>query len=257
MNNLPAVSSLLLDVTRFEHAQRVSKMLSASTMVPEHFRNNVGNCVIALNYADRLGVDPFMCMTKMYIIHGKPAIETQLQIALFNKSGKFDSLKYKMSGEGDETRCVAYSTIKESGEEIEGPPVSIAMAKAEGWYGKNGSKWKTLPDLMLRYRAAAFFIRLYAPETTLGLATSEEMYDVGEIKNVTPPEEKIKAEANQGDIVDFSQGQAFSPDAPNQDQPDEPSEELSEEEKAEIKAMEAQAADAVKEAEEYVNGPGF
>jgi len=219
-------------------------------MVPEHFRNNVGNYVIALNYADRLGVDPFMCMTKMYIIHGKPAIETQLQIALFNKSGKFDSLKYKMSGEGDETRCVAYSTIKESGEEIEGPPVSIAMAKAEGWYGKNGSKWKTLPDLMLRYRAAAFFIRLYAPETTLGLATSEEMYDVGEIKNITSPEEKIKTEANKGEFIDVPQ------DDPEQDQPDQPdeqSEELTEDLKAEIQAMEAQAAKAEKES----NGPGF
>ena len=45
---------------------------------------------------------------------------------------------------------------------------SIAMAKAEGWYAKNGSKWKTMEDLMLRYRSAAFFARTVAPEVALG-----------------------------------------------------------------------------------------
>ena len=32
---------------------------------------------------------------------------------------------------------------------VEGPTISIQMAKAEGWYDKNGSKWKTMPDVML------------------------------------------------------------------------------------------------------------
>ena len=88
--NLPVLKdqSLLLDTARFEHAQRVGNMLTKSTMVPEHFRNNIGNCVIALNYADRVGIDPFMVMQKMYVIHGKPAVETQLQIALFNNSDR-------------------------------------------------------------------------------------------------------------------------------------------------------------------------
>ena len=51
------------------------------------------------------------------------------------------------------------------------------MAKDEGWYGKNGSKWKTMPELMLQYRAAAFFQRVYAPEISMGLITREEFDD--------------------------------------------------------------------------------
>jgi hypothetical protein len=51
------------------------------------------------------------------------------------------------------------------------------MAKAEGWYAKNGSKWQTMPEQMLRYRAASFFVRAYAPELSLGLATREEIED--------------------------------------------------------------------------------
>jgi len=194
--------SLLLDVERFEHAQRVSKLLASSTMVPDHFKNNLGNCVIALNYAHRAGIDPFMAMQKMYVIHGKPAVETQLQIALFNNGGRFTSLKYKLKGDGDKKQCVAYAIEKATKETIEGPPVSIEMAKAEGWYSKTGSKWKTLPELMLRYRAAAFFIRLYAPETTLGLHTPEELADMGDVIDVTPadPQEEINQNANSDEI---------------------------------------------------------
>ena len=237
--------SLLLDTARFEHAQRVGNMLTKSTMVPEHFRNNIGNCVIALNYADRVGIDPFMVMQKMYVIHGKPAVETQLQIALFNNSDRFTTLKYKMSGTGDKSQCIAYATDKETKEEIEGQPVTIAMAKAEGWHGKKGSKWATLPDLMLRYRAAAFFIRLYAPETTLGLYTKEEMYDTGEIIDVTPTKEvqaEIDENANQ-DVIDIQ------PEEAGEAVPD-PEPEITAEEKAAIEA--AEQAEEIKE-----DDPGY
>jgi len=54
----------------------------------------------------------------------------------------------------------------------------MAMAEAEGWSTKPGSKWKTMPELMLRYRAAAFFARIYAPDITLGMQTSEESMDI-------------------------------------------------------------------------------
>jgi len=185
---------LFLDPVAFDHAQRVAMVFTKSTMVPEHFRNNIGNCLIALNYASRVGVDPFMVMQKMYVIHGKPAVETQLQIALFNASGKYTPLKYKLSGEGDKRQCVAFATEKSSGEEIEGPAVSLAMAKAEGWSTKGGSKWKSLPELMLRYRSAAFFIRLYSPETTLGIYTKEEIDDTahGQPQREADDKENIK-----------------------------------------------------------------
>ena len=197
--------SLFFEVDKFEHAQRVCKALSSSNMIPEPFQGNIPNTLIALNYAHRMGIDPFMLMQRMYIIHGKPAIETQLQIALFNKSGRFSTLKYKISGSGDTQQCIAYATDLHTNEEIEGPPVSIAMAKAEGWYSKKGSKWQTLPELMLRYRAAAFFIRLYAPESTMGLYTADELRDGGDVIDVTPiadPQAEIDANANQ-DVIDI------------------------------------------------------
>jgi hypothetical protein len=106
---------------------------------------------------------------------------------MVNASGRFSPLKFKLEGEGADRTCYAYATDKASGETGEGPVVSMAMAKAEGWSTKSGSKWLTMPELMLRYRSAAFFARLYAPDITLGMHTAEEVEDVAPVeRNITP-----------------------------------------------------------------------
>jgi hypothetical protein len=129
--------------------------------------------------AQRLKADPFMVMQSLDIIHGRPSFRAQFLIAMVNSSGRFTSLQFRMTGEGATRACVAHcQTIK--GEAVEGPEISMAMAKAEGWLTKSGSKWQTMPELMLRYRAAAFFARLYAPDITLGMATTEELRDSNE-----------------------------------------------------------------------------
>lgn len=65
---------------------------------------------------------------------------------------------------------------------LESAPVTMEMAVAEGWFGKNGSKWKSMPDLMMRYRSAAFFGRIYAPELLMGLPAAEEVHDIIDVK---------------------------------------------------------------------------
>jgi len=169
---------LYLDTAKFEHGWRVANMLASSTMVPKHFQENVGNCMIALNLSARVGLDPFMLMQKMGIIQGKPALEAQLIISLVNRTGLFTPIDYELTGEGDEMQCYAYATKLSTGKELKGPVVSIDMAKKEGWYGKAGSKWKTMPELMLRYRAASFFCSVYCPEAKLGMLSNEEAHDI-------------------------------------------------------------------------------
>jgi hypothetical protein len=83
-----------------------------------------------------------------------------------------------MSGAGDDLACRAVAVDLATGETIEGPAVSIGMAKKENWYQKPGSKWQSMPGLMLRYRSASFFGRLYAPEILLGMSTTDELQDI-------------------------------------------------------------------------------
>lgn len=79
---------------------------------------------------------------------------------------------------------------------VESSKISVEMAVKEGWYMKNGSKWKTMPEQMLRYRAASFFGRVYAPELLMGLRSVEEEKD--RIIDVTPDQSlSEQADANQ------------------------------------------------------------
>lgn len=167
----------------------MSAMFAQTTLVPKHFRGNQGNCAIAINMANRMGADPLMVMQNMYIVYGNPAWSSKFLIATFNQCGKYSSIKYKMVGTKgqDDYGCYAYATELSTGEVIEGPTITIGIAKAEGWYQKDGSKWVTMPEQMLRYRAASWFIRTTAPELSMGLQTVEEIQDIGE-RDVTPVE---------------------------------------------------------------------
>ena len=160
----------------FEHAQRVAKALSSSTMIPKDYQNNIPNTLVALEMAHRIGASPLMVMQNLHIIHGRPSWSSSFIIAALNSSGRFTALKYKTTP----TTCQAYATERSTGELLEGPLITIEMATVEGWTTKQGSKWKTMPQLMLMYRAAAFFGRLYAPEIMMGMHAVEEISDVQE-----------------------------------------------------------------------------
>lgn len=164
----------------FEHAQRVAKMLSSSNLIPKEYQGNVQNTMIALEMANRIGASPLMVMQNLYIVYGKPSWSSTFIIAAINSCHKFSPLRFEVTGEGDQKGCMAWAYDLATNDKLEGPRVTIEMAKKEGWFTKNGSKWQTMPDLMMRYRAAAFFGRLYAPEIMMGMQTAEEVQDVAE-----------------------------------------------------------------------------
>jgi len=174
---IPQEQSIFARPDGFEHAQRVSKMLSESELVPAAYQKKIANTMIALELSNRIGASPLMVMQNLAIIHGKPSFSSTFLIAAMNQSGRFTPLRFEITGEGDQKGCVAWAKDI-TGERLESPRVTIAMAKAEGWIDKTGSKWKTMPELMLKYRAAAFFGRLYAPEIMMGLYSADEIVDI-------------------------------------------------------------------------------
>lgn len=169
----------LLDSDRFAQVQRVAKLFSESDLVPEVFQGKPANCAVALQMAFRMRIDPMMLMQNMYIVHGRPGIEAKLAIALMNQRGPFEGpIQWLVEGDGDERSWTAFATHSSTGEKCSAT-VTWAIVKAEGWESKTGSKWKTMPDLMGRYRSAMFLGRLYCPEVLLGLPTDDELRDVG------------------------------------------------------------------------------
>lgn len=170
------------DGDSFTQIQRAATLFSSSSLVPKDYQGKGGlaNCVIALNMAQRMNADPLMVMQNLYVVHGRPSWSSQFLIACFNQTGRFSPIRYVWTGtEGEDNwGCQAWSTEKVSGERIEGPLVTIDIAKKEGWFSKNGSKWQTIPRLMLMYRAAAWLVRTHAPELAMGIQTVEESQDI-------------------------------------------------------------------------------
>lgn len=163
----------------FVAAQRMAAALSNSNMVPKEYQGNIANCLIALELSARLNASVFMVMQHLNIIHGRPSFSAQFMIAAINASGRFDPLRYEEVGKPgtDEYGFRAYATDKLSGEVLVGDAVTWGTVKAEGWLSRQGSKWKSIPGQMFRYRAAAFWLRVYAPETLMGLPPSDEVED--------------------------------------------------------------------------------
>ena len=182
-------------VAGFETAQRIAKALMSSDIVPAHFRGNLGNVLIAMELSARTGSSILAVMQSIYIVHGNPGWSGQYCIAALNKSGKFaEPVHFEFQGtEGqDDWGCRAV-TVSKTGQRIEGPLVTIALAKAEGWYTRQGSKWKTIPELMLRYRSAAWLAKTEAPEVLMGMQTVEELADIG--KPIEKPAEGVTLES--------------------------------------------------------------
>jgi hypothetical protein len=179
----------------FEHAQRISQMYAQSTMVPDHFRNNVGNCFVAINLAQRLRVDEFMLMQTLYVVKGNPGMEGKLCIALINGCGKYayPGLEYEERGDilkpkNNTDGMRAFATDTKTGKRVNGPWITWELVKARGWYDKKGpdgnmesNNWRSMPEQMFTYRAASWFANKNCPEVKMGLKTVDELHDSVEL----------------------------------------------------------------------------
>lgn len=167
----------------------------------------LANCAIAVDMAVRINADPMMVMQNLYIVNGRPAWSSSFLISTVNTCGQFERLKFRIFEDGvigkievNETVwvnrekqtvkktfdgskiknlcCVAYTTTRGGKDVLESSVISCRLAVQEGWWTKDGSKWPNMTEQMLRYRAAAFWVRTYAPELSMGFHTAEEERDV-------------------------------------------------------------------------------
>lgn len=168
----------VFSVQTFEHAQRIAKMLASSSLIPQHYQGRIDNVMIAMEMSNRMNISPLMVMQNLYIVKGNPGWSGSFVIATINNSNLFsETLKFEKSGDGDSYGYTAITKDKH-GNRIEGTKVDWKMVKAEGWLDKPGSKWKTMPEQMFKYRAASFFGREHCPHLLMGMQTVEEVIDI-------------------------------------------------------------------------------
>lgn len=202
--------SIFTDQDAFAFAQRTCQALIQSEAIPKMYQKNLPNALVAFEYANRLGASILEVMQNLDIIQGKPSFSSKYVAARVNTCGKFSELEYEFKelGERDieysytewnnntksrktskikvqDRSCVAFATNLKTGKILRSETISIEMAVKEGWYTKDGSKWQTMPMLMLQYRAAKFFQNQYAPELMYGFPSTDEVIDIT-YKEVVP-----------------------------------------------------------------------
>ena len=196
-------------IENFKEIFDIGKMFASSTLVPQSYQGKPMDCTIAVDMANRMGVSPMMVMQNLYVVKGKPSWSGQACMSMIKATPIYKNVRPVFFGEPntDSWGCYVRAEDKKTGEIIEGAKVTIQMAKDEGWYSKKDkygnetSKWQTMPELMLAYRASAFFARVYIPNSLMGLSVEGEAEDISKAERVVTDEplldvsEKIKEEA--------------------------------------------------------------
>ena len=162
--------SVYSSIQSFESAQRIAASLADSALVPNAYRGQQGlpNCIVAIEIANRMGMSPFQVMQNLNVIHGRPSWSSQFIIGLIQGCGRFEGFTYTETSDS----CQCFAVLKTTGEQVSGPKITLDMAKREGW--TKNTKWSTMPQTMLRYRAASAFGRFHIPDLILGIQSVEE-----------------------------------------------------------------------------------
>lgn len=158
-----------------------AKVIARSDLVPETYHNKPENVLIAIDMASRTGFSLMQIMQNLYIVKGKPSWSGSFCMNAIKACGKYERVKYVTIGESPSDRSFGVyvqAVDKNTGETVKGVTVTWDMVKAEGWDSKPGSKWKTMPEAMFRYRAAAFFARTECPEVLQGVRDEYENRDI-------------------------------------------------------------------------------
>lgn len=198
VNAVSARRDVQQEVLSYDQLMNMANMLAKSTIVPIMYQNRPENTFVALDMASRMGISPMVVMQNLYVIQGKPSWSGQAMASMIRNSSQFKNVTLNYVGtEGkDDWGAYVTATRTSDGKELKGATVTIMTAKKEGWYQKGGSKWQTIPELMLAYRAYAWFGRVHAPEIMMGLQSTEEVYDSADSVEKEKPVNPYGGEGN-------------------------------------------------------------
>jgi hypothetical protein len=165
-----------------------AQQLSNSELLPKRWRGKPYDVMMMMCQARELGMEPIAACRLTYVVHGEPSLKSEAVIGLVNHyAGMASEIMFEERGElmTDKYEVRAYAKSPKTGERLDGIWVGMRMVIEEGW-GKSqktgdpyNPKYRTpFRAQMLRYKAAAFWARLYAPQVMMGMYTVQEIEDM-------------------------------------------------------------------------------
>lgn len=183
------------DAKSMATAVRMAEYIANAKVIPQAYQRNPGDCLVAIDLGRRMGLSPVVVMQNSQIVKGNFTWRGSACKAMVDGSRKFRNSRYEFCGKPGQWDwgCRLVAENARTNTTVCGPWVTMKTAKDEGWL--RNPKWSTMPELMMRYRAASFFAKTECPETLMGFQTAEEIQDItGEY---TPPtEQEVKEGVN-------------------------------------------------------------
>jgi len=182
-----SAEAIMLNPTTFSQLQAFSEyMATAKVSVPEHLRNNPGDCFAVVMQSSMWGMNPFAVSQKTHLVNGKLGYEAQLVNAVISQSGVLDGRpRYEYVGDWSKVDGRAawnkqdeeglgvkvIGKLKETGEELEW---TCYMSSC---HVRNSPNWKSKPKLQVCYQAIKEWCRVHTPDVILGVSTVDEIDD--------------------------------------------------------------------------------
>ena len=165
---------------QIEFSRLVTEGDARSSLLPQAYRGNPGNVLIAVGLGAAMGLSPAESLYRIDVIQGTPAAGAELIAQNVRKAG------HKLRVRVTENPPSATATIIRADDPDE--PVTITRdmkwAADMGLAGKDN--YKKQPSTMLQWRAITAAARLACPEALYGVAyTAEELGDLPRAETTT------------------------------------------------------------------------
>ena len=189
----------VLEPTNLTEAMDFAKVIAQSPMVPDAYRGQPANVLVAVQWGYELGLAPMQALQNISVINGKPSIWGDSMLALVKAHPAFRGIKEFMDGE------VAVCVVKRAlpNGEIEETKKTFSMSEAKhARLTSKGGAWQSYPNRMLQLRARGFALRDSFPDAIKGLITVEEARDY-DAPQKRPPVKPVQAPSvsSEGDPV--------------------------------------------------------
>ena len=159
----PQVQQAGLDV----EMAKANAIAKAGDLLPRTYRANPGAVLLAMDWADRVGLSVMDAIHGVAWVQGKPVIDATLLRALAIKAG------YRvLVTEASRTTATAKVVLTTTGETLGTVTYTIEDAKTAGLAGKDN--WKKNPEDMLVARATSRAVRRYCSDALVGGGLTED-----------------------------------------------------------------------------------
>lgn len=197
---------------QMEFARAVTSGGRAASILPESYRDNPANVLIAVGLGQSMGLSPAESLYRIAVIKGKPSASAELIAANVRKAGH----RLRVQVQEDPPRAVAEITRADD------PESPITITRDMAWAQRMGlasePNYKKQPATMLSYRAITAAARLACPEALYGVAyTPDELSEAPDARptqrvtaaDILPaqPEAPTPAEdVHDAEVVDEPEG---------------------------------------------------